>query len=156
MSHFRLVALAHEPFEPLFGLPAPQLAEIGAMRVRADEKPGYPCRVSLEDAEVGEELLLLPWSHLPGPSPYRSVGPIFVRRGAKSRTLAPGEIPDTVASRLISVRAYDAAHLMVGAAVCEGTEVAAEIERQFRRETVAYIHLHNAKPGCFSCAVRRV
>jgi hypothetical protein len=156
MSNFQLVALAHEPFEPLFDLPDDQLAEIGALRVRADENPGYPCRVSLEDARVGEELLLLPFSHLPEISPYRSVGPIYVRRGARSRTLAPGEIPDYVASRLISIRAYDASHLMVGAAVREGSEVAAEIESQFRRERVAYLHLHNAKPGCFSCAVRRV
>lgn len=156
MSHFQLTALPHEPFEPLFDLPDARLAEIGALRVVADESPGYPCRVSLEDAKVGEELLLLPFSHLPENSPYRSVGPIFVRRGAKSRTLAPGEIPDYVTSRLISVRAYDASHLMVGAAVCDGRDVAAEIERQFRREKVAYLHLHNAKPGCFSCAVRRV
>jgi hypothetical protein len=156
MSHFQLTALPHEPFDALFDLPDAKLAEIGAMRVVADESPGYPCRVSLEDAKVGEELLLLPFPHLPENSPYRSMGPIFVRRGAKSRTLAPGEIPDYVASRLISVRAYDANHLMVGAAVCEGKVVAAEIERQFRRERVAYLHLHNAKPGCFSCAVRRV
>lgn len=156
MNNFQLVGLPHETFAPLFDIPDVKLAEIGAMRVVADETPGYPCRVSLEDAKVGEELLLLPYSHLPENSPYRSVGPVFVRRGAKSKTLAPGEIPEYVAARLISVRAYDANHLMVGAAVCEGTGVATEIERQFRREKVAYLHLHNAKPGCFSCAVRRV
>ena len=155
MNNFQLIGLPHETFEPLFDLPDAKLAEIGAMRVVADESPGYPCRVSLEDAKVGEELLLLPFSHLPENSPYRSVGPIFVRRGAKSRTLAPGETPEYVTSRLMSVRAYDANHRMVGAAVCEGTGVATEIEKQFRREKVAYLHLHNAKPGCFSCAVRR-
>ena len=156
MNNFQLVGLPHETFEPLFELSDAELAAIGAMRVVADESPGYPCRVSLEDAKEGEELLLLPFSHLPDNSPYRSVGPVFVRRGARSRTLPPGEIPEYVRSRLISVRAYDARHLMVGAAVCEGSDVAVEIERQLRREKVAYLHLHNAKPGCFSCAVRRV
>ena len=156
MKSFQLIGLSHEIFESLFDLSDAELAARGVMRVVADESPGYPCRVSLEDAEVGEELLLLPFSHLPENSPYRSVGPIFVRRGATTRNLAPGEIPDYVASRLISVRAYDASHLMVGAAVCEGSAVAEEIERQFLRDEVAYLHLHNAKPGCFSCAVRRV
>ena len=156
MTNFRLIGLPHETFGPLFDLPDAELAARGAMRVVADENPGYPCRVSLEDAKVGEELLLLPYPHLPENSPYRSVGPIFVRRGATTRELAPGEIPEYVTSRLMSVRAYDANHLMIGAAVCEGSAVADEIERQFRREKVAYLHLHNAKPGCFSCAVRRV
>lgn len=155
MSNFQLMALPHESFEPLFNLPDAKLAEIGAMRVVADEDVGFPCRVSLEDAKAGEELLLLSYTHLPENSPYRSTGPIFVRRGARSRVLPPGEVPAYVTSRLISVRAYDASHLLVGAAVCEGTEVAAEIEKQFGRKKVAYLHLHNAKPGCFSCAVRR-
>jgi len=31
----------------------------GARRVIADSTPGYPCRVSLADAAVGDELLLL-------------------------------------------------------------------------------------------------
>ena len=35
-------------------------------------------------------------------------------------------------------------------------EVAAQIERMFGNEDVAYIHLHNAKRGCFSCRVERV
>ena len=155
MSSFRLVGLDPKSFEPLFALPDDALAAIGAERRVATAKPGFPCRVSLEDADEGEELLLLPYLHQPGASPYRASGPIFVRRGATRRVMAADVVPSYVSSRLISVRAYDARHLMVDAAVCEGTAVAAEIERMFEDRAIAYVHLHNAKRGCFSCEVIR-
>jgi len=104
---------------------------------------------------MGEELLLLPYEHQPAASPYRASGPIYVRRGAKRRTLAAGEMPAYVTSRLISVRAYDSAHMIIAASVCEGRLVAQEIEQVFNDRQVAYIHLHNAKRGCFSCEVNR-
>jgi hypothetical protein len=69
--------------------------------------------------------------------------------------VAVDEVPSYVATRLISVRAYDARHMMIDAAVCEGAVVAAEITRMFADPAVAYIHLHNAKRGCFSCEVVR-
>ena len=152
---FQLLGLGHQQFEPLFLLSDEQLKEHGGVRRVATESPGYPCRVSLEDASVGEELLLLPYLHQPAASPYRASGPIFVRRGAKQRSLAAGEVPSYVSNRLMSMRAYDAAHMMVAASVCEGVRAAQEIERYFDSDQVAYIHLHNAKQGCFSCRVVR-
>lgn len=155
MNTFRLSALSYEPFAPLFELSNSELEKIGAKRVIADECPGFPCRVSLRDAEVGEELLLLPYQHQRAESPYRASGPIFVRRNANQATPEPGELPDYVTRRLISVRAYDSRDMMIGADVCDGSAVAAEITRQFADRRVAYIHLHNARPGCFSCRVNR-
>lgn len=155
MSMFQLTGLPHEQFAPLFELSDARLAELGAVRVVADEKPGYPCRVGLVDVEVGQTLLLLPYLHQPALSPYKASGPIYVRRGAKQRTLPVGEIPSYVSDRLISVRAYDGAHIMIGAEVRDGSEVASEIERQFGNPLVSYIHLHNARRGCFSCLVNR-
>jgi hypothetical protein len=111
--------------------------------------------VSLEDAKVGEELLLLPYEHHATPSPYRGIGPIFVRRGAQQRRLPVGEIPSYVSRRLISVRAYDALGMMVDAQVWEGCSVRDVIERFFADSEVAYLQLHNAKQGCFSCQVDR-
>jgi hypothetical protein len=107
----------------------------------------------LTDADAGEELLLLPFEHQAASSPYRSSGPIFVRKAAVQADLATGVIPDYVRTRLMSVRAYDSAHLMTDAVVCEGSGVAGPIQAMFDRKEVAYIHLHNAKRGCFSCAV---
>ena len=156
MAHsFQLLGINHDPFESLFLLSDERLKEHGAERRIATENPGYPCRISLEDACVGEELLLLPYVHQPAASPYRAPGPIFVRRGAKQRKGGVGEVPSYVSTRLMSVRAYDAAHMMVAASVCEGVNAAQELEWHFRNDQVEYIHLHNAKQGCFSCHVIR-
>ena len=155
MSSFQLVGLSPEPFEPLLRLSPEELADLGARRVTATVKPGFPCRISLSDAEPGDELLLLAHEHQPAHSPYRASGPIYVRVGAAQRTLEVGEIPEYVSVRQISLRAYDGSDMIVGAEVCDGTAVAAEIERLFDNPLVRYIHLHNAKRGCFSCLVRR-
>lgn len=156
MPHdFRLVGLDPAPFQPLFDLDDDTLQALGAERRIATADHGFPCRVSLQDASAGEELLLLSYQHQPAASPYRASGRIFVRRAAQQRPLAPGELPPYVTSRLMSLRAYDAAHQMVAASVCEGTQAGAELRAQFADPAVAYIHLHNAKRGCFSCLAVR-
>jgi len=156
MISFQLVGLPLEPFASLFDLPDSELTARNVQRVIAATNPGYPCRVSLIDAEVGEELLLLPFEHQPASSPYKASGPIFVRTRASQTCLDPGVIPDYVRRRLISVRAYDNAGQMTDAAVCDGNEAASAIQQMFLDNRVGYIHLHNAKRGCFSCLVNRI
>ena len=155
MQGFQLVGIDPAPFAALFDLTDAQLRARGAVRRIATESPGFPCRASLEDAQVGEELLLLPYEHHATKSPYRASGPIFIRRGARQQRLAVGEIPSYVSRRPISVRAYDALGMMVDALVCEGSTVRDAIERLFADYEVAYLQLHNAKQGCFSCQVNR-
>lgn len=152
---FRLSPLPREPFAALFRLNDEELAQHNVQRVVATEKPGYPCRVSLEEAEVGERLLLLKFAHHDVASPYAGSGPVFVRESAEAARPAVGEIPEVVRSRLLSVRGYDAAGMMLHAEVIEGREVEQAIARQFADTNVAYIHLHNAKRGCYSCRVDR-
>ena len=154
-AKFQLLGLARDPFEHLFDLTDDELGKHGAVRRVATESLGFPCRISLEDAKVGEELLLLPYVHQPVSSPYRASGPIFIRRNAEQCRLPAGEIPNCVSRRLMSVRAYDAGDMMIEATVCEGTLVGRELERLFNDSRVAYVHLHNAKQACFSCAVTR-
>ena len=78
-----------------------------------------------------------------------------MRKAARQRSLASGELTDYVLLRLLSVRAYDSADLMIDQALCEGRNIEAEILRMFDNLQVAYIHLHNAMRGCFSCRVNR-
>lgn len=152
---FRLSGIDPAPYEALFALDNDALRRRGAKRCIADGDFGHPCRVGLEDAKAGDELLLLPYEHQPAASPYRASGPIFVRRGAVRRVLPPGVVPPYVSKRLMSLRAYDAAHMMVDATVCEGGDVARELGRMFGDGIVVYVHLHNAKRGCFSCTAQR-
>ena len=154
---FQISGLPAAPFAPLFEMSSAELERIGARRVVAEASDGYPCRVSLADVAAGEELVLFSYEHQPAPgSPYRATGPIFVSRRAKESDLPPGELPPCVEKRLMSVRAYDAQHLIVDADVCEGADLPPVIERLFADPQVAYLHLHNARRGCYSCRVDRV
>ena len=126
---FRFVALPAEPFTLLTGRSNAGLAAISARRMVVDAKPGFPCRVSLMDAEVGETVLLVPFVHHEVDSPYRASGPIFVRQGAAPSSPAVNEVPTMLRHRLLSLRAYDAAAMMIGADVVEGVALEAAIRR---------------------------
>jgi hypothetical protein len=154
-SRFHLVGIDHAPFQALFELTDEELNQHLAKRYLADENPGFPCRISLEDAQVGEEVLLMPYLHQPTASPYRASGPIFIRRGVKQRTLPVGDVPSYITNRLISIRAYDAQHMIVAASVCEGIDAVSEIAKHFRIPEVVYLHLHSAKRGCYLCKAIR-
>lgn len=152
---FRLVALAQETFAPLFTLSDEALVAQGIRRRVAGPDSGYPCRVSLTDTTAGESVLLLPYEHQPANGPYRSSGAIFVREAATRATPAVGEVPEAFRRRLLSVRAYDEAGIMLDSDVCEGVALEEAVERCFAQPEVAYLHLHNAKPGCYACRVDR-
>jgi hypothetical protein len=152
---FRIVALPAGEFAPLFGLPDAELAARGVRRVVADRQPGFPCRVSLRDAAPGETLLLLNHAHLPLPGPYRSSHAIYVREHAAECVPGVNEIPAVLATRLLSVRAFDAAGLMVDAEVSAGADVALLISRYLDDARVALVHIHNARPGCYAAQAVR-
>lgn len=155
---FRFKGLPREPFAPLLTMSDAELASIGARRMIADDKPGFPCRVSLEDAEPGERLVLLSFAHHDAASPYRAAGPIFVR-GAAQTPYDSTELPPVFrAGRLLSARAYDAAGLMLDADVADSAEDGALeslLEKLFARPDTDYIHLHYAKRGCYAARVER-
>jgi hypothetical protein len=154
-TDFRISPLPIGEFAPLFLLSDEELRSRGMRRLVADDKPGYPCRVSLEDAEPGETVILLPYEHHPGPGPYRSSGPIFVRERATPASLAVNEVPGSVRGRYLSVRAYDAEGTMVRSEVTEGRELPACVSALFADDRARYLHVHNARAGCYSCRVDR-
>ena len=152
---FQIHALPAELFQPLFSLSARELAEVRATRMIADAEPGYPCRVSLADAKVGETVILVNYEHQPADSPYRSAHAIFVREHAEQAFPNLGQVPEVLQIRLISVRAFDEKHFMVNADVADGLRLHEVIPAMFKDPAVAYLHLHNAKPGCFAARVTR-
>jgi len=132
-----------------------ELAGVRATRMIADARPGYPCRVSLAEAEVGEAVILVNYEHQPADSPYRSTHAIFVREQAEQAFPGRGEVPEVLQTRLISVRAFGENHYMVNAEVVEGLHLREAISAMFRDPHVAYLHLHNARQGCFAARVTR-
>lgn len=156
MSSFLLSGLNPALFAELFQLDDAALDARHIARVTATEASGFPCRVSLADATVGEELLLLSFQHQPADSPYRASGPIFVRRGVARAELQVNEVPSQVRRRLMSMRAYGADDRIIFAEVCDGTGVGEWLQAAFDDADVAYVHLHFARYGCFSCRADRV
>lgn len=142
-------------FQPLFGLDDHALRARGIVRMTADAKPGYPCRITLEDAEPGERLLLLNWRHLDVDTPYRSDGPIFVRESAAKTAEVHNAIPEQQRTRLLSVRAYDGEGWMRDADVVEGVALESLIVRFFADPQFAFLHVHNARRGCYACRIDR-
>jgi hypothetical protein len=151
---FRFTGISAEPFRHLFALSDEELAARDMRRFVAGPEGGFPCRVSLKDAAPGERLILLSYEHQPVDSPYRASGPIFVGEGAGAPYDGP-EVPPVVRTRLMSLRAYDRDGMIVDAAVEQGEQIEPVLERLFARDDVAYIHVHNAGRGCYSCRVDR-
>jgi len=152
---FRVRALDAAPFQHLYGRTDAELAALGLKAYLADSSPGFPCRVSLEDAAVGERLFLLNFEHLGGESPYRSRHAIFVRDGARRVTPAVGELPAYLTRRLLSVRAFDAAKMMTDADVVAGEDLERVIVRMLEAPANAELHVHTARQGCYLAAIER-
>lgn len=145
-----------EPFRPLFGLSDAALAERGVIRQTVDAPAGFPCRVTLEDAQPGETVLLLNYEHQPADTPYRSRHAIFVSEQAHETRHATDEIPGALAARkALSLRAFDADGMMVDADLAPGDALEPVITRMFDRPDVAYIHAHNAGRGCYAARIDR-
>jgi len=139
----------------MFHMSDAELAAQGARRVTADEKPGFPCRVSLADAKPGESLLLLSFAHQAGETPYKASGPIFVREAAHESYDAGHPPPVFQAGLLLSARAYDTAGMMIEADVAESRDLESLLERLFALDGAEYVHVHYARRGCFAARVDR-
>ena len=152
---FRITGLQAQRFSHLFGLSDAELARHRARRYTCDEKPGFPCRVSLEDAEPGEPVLLLNYEHLPVESPYRASHAIYVREREQPSFDEVNAIPPALLPRLLAVRGFDANGMMVAADVVEGRSLVPLVERFLANDAIAYLHAHFARRGCFAARIDR-
>ena len=153
---FRITGLSPEPFRALFSLPDEELTARGIKRYVADSKPGFPDRIELRDAELGEAVLLLNYTHQPANNPYQASHAIFVAEGAKERYDRVDEVPEAMRIRTLSLRAFDADDLIVDADLVDGHKVEELIGRFFDNSKVAYIQAHYAKYGCYAGRIDRV
>jgi hypothetical protein len=64
-------------------------------------------------------------------------------------------VPEFLHQRPISSRAFDTAHQMIDADLADGDGVEAMIVRLLEDPEASYLHLHNAKPGCYMARVTR-
>jgi len=152
---FRVRGLSPVPFRHLFGLSDAALRAHGAQRCIADRTPGFPDRIELRDAQPGESLLLLNHLHQPADTPFRASHAIFVREGAESAYDAIDEVPEVLHRRVLSLRAFDAQHLMHAAELASGDDIAVTLRRLLADPATAYIQAHYATRGCYAAHVER-
>lgn len=126
----------------------------GGQRAAVTEPNTAPCRRCLTDIEPGEDRVLVSYDPFTVDSPYRSASPVFVHAAACTRYEGV-EIPEQQRRRLLSLRAFDAAAMMREADVVPGTELSSALDRMLADGEVEFIHVHNAKPGCFAVRVTR-
>lgn len=149
---FRIQGLPAEQFQGLFGLSDDALKARNVIRRTAAHNA--PCRVSLTDAAIGEEILLVNFEHLPVDNPYRSRYAIWVRQGEQTFD-AIDQVPEQLRKRTLSLRAWDDRDMMVGFDVVDGKALEGAVERLFADQRTAYIHVHFAGPGCFAARIDR-
>ena len=151
---YRITGLAPETFADLFNLDDAALAARSAIRVTAQADRGYPCRISLEDARQGEELILLHHTSHDVATPYRSAYAIYVRQGVAAADHIDG-LPPVFEGRPLAFRAFDATGMLRDARLAMPGEAEARIRDILANPEIAYIHAHNAAHGCFAARIDR-
>lgn len=152
---FQISGLDPARFTPLFSLSDDALKDRGILRKRVTAHPGFPCRITLEDAAEGETVLLLNHESHAVETPFRSAYAIYVRENAREAARYETVLPPVLRNRAIALRQFDASGILVGADMFLPHEDGlAVIERALAHPDVAYIHAHNAKHGCFAAEIR--
>ena len=152
---YRISGLRPEQFAHLLGASDDVLARHNAVRMTVGEKPGAPCRITLEDAEPGETVILVNHVSHDAVNPYRASHAIFVRDTAVEAGMFIGLIPPVFEPRILSMRGFNEAGMMVDALITQPGEAERGITTLFANADIAYIHAHNATRGCFAAKVER-
>jgi hypothetical protein len=152
---YRIKGLDPAPYKSLYGLSDDDLERRGIVRMTVTEKPGFPCRVSLADRDIGERVLLLNHVSHDAEGPYRASHAIFVAEGAEQASEYVDELPPVFAARVLSLRGFDGHGMMADAILAQPSEADAGIRKLFDNPEIATIHAHNATRGCFAAKIER-
>jgi hypothetical protein len=152
---YRIEGLEREAYGGLLGLSDDELAPRNARRVTANSRPGFPCRVTLEDAEPGESLILFNHVSHNVPTPFRSAYAIYVREKAVGPASYVDEPPPVFTGRALGLRGFDAEGMLRGALLALPGEADSKIRALFERPEIETIHAHNAAAGCFAARIVR-
>jgi hypothetical protein len=142
-------------FAHLFGKDEHYLAAHRAVRVRAETASRYPDRIALRDVPEGENAILINHVYQSAESPYFGTHAIYIHEGAITPGLYVDQIPDYLATRLLSLRAFNDQHRIMTADVTPGHEAERLILQLLDRPDTRYIHAHSARFGCYLCLIER-
>jgi len=152
---YRIEGLHRDAYASLLALTDGDLVDRGARRVVADSRPGFPCRVTLEDAEPGESLILFNHVSHDVPTPFRSAYAVYVRECAGKPACYVDSTPPVFDGRALGLRGFDSEGMLRGALLALPGEADSKIRALFERPEIAAIHAHNAAAGCFAAKIVR-
>jgi hypothetical protein len=141
-----------EPYRPLFALSDDELAARGIVRMTVTN-PMVPCRISLVDRPIGEEILLINHLSHDVTNPYRATHAIFVADAQQAEFV--DEVPPVFERRVLSLRGFDKDGMMADAVLAQPGDADAGIRKLFDNPKIETIHAHNATRGCFSAKIER-
>ena len=150
---YRISGLDPAPYKPLFELSDDDLAKLGIVRMTVTQKPSFPCRISLVDRDIGEEVLLLNHVSHDASNPYRAAHAIFVADAEQAEFV--DELPPVFQTRILSLRGFDKDGMMADAVLAQPGEAEGAIRKLFENPKIETIHAHNAVRGCFSAKIER-
>ena len=152
---YRITGIDPAPYRHFHGLTDAELAERGVVRMTVTSNPGFPCRVSLTDREIGERALLLNHVSHDVPGPYRASHAIFVTEGEVQAANYVDEVPPVFATRVLSLRGFGADGMMVDALLVQPGGADAGIRKLLADPAIETVHAHNASRGCFAARIER-
>lgn len=151
--NYRVVPLPSEVAEA-----ARQAAAAGASdhaTIVADSPTAYPCRHCLRFANPGERVILFPFASVPSDRPYAETGPVFVHAEPCERYADTETYPPAFRMNRV-LRAYNSNYDMIDAAVVNGEEPQAVIEKLLENPETDFIHVRSATRGCYTMGIERV
>ena len=151
---YRIKGLEPAPFTPLFALDDAELEAKGMTRMAVDS-PTFPCRVSLRDCDIGDEVILLNHVSHDGANPYRATHAIFVSKSATEAADYVDTIPPALDRRILSLRSFGADGMMIDAALVQPGEADPAIRKLLANPAADHVDAHNAIRGCFAARIER-
>ena len=151
---YRIKGLEPEPFATLFDLDDADLKTRGMTRMSVDN-PNFPCRISLRDCDLGDEVILLNHVSHDGNNPYKASHAIFVSKSATEAADYVDAIPPALDRRILSLRAFDSNGMMIDAALVQPGEADPAVRTLFGNPAATHIDAHNATRGCFAARIDR-
>ena len=152
---YLITGLDPAPYRPLFGADDAALSQRHVHRMIADSDGGFPCRVTLADAQKGAALLLLNHLSRTDNGPYRASHAIFVREDAREAAVYEAQVPPLMQRRVLSLRGFGDDGLMVDALLAQPGEADAGLRKLLDNPTIQEVDVHTATRGCFLARARR-
>jgi hypothetical protein len=115
--------------------------------------PTFPCRVSLVDRPIGEQVILLNHVSHDVANAYRASHAIFVADVEQAEYV--DDVPPVFEPRVLSLRGFDEDGMMAEALITQPGEADAGIRKLLENPAVVTIHAHNAARGCFAAKIER-